>query len=155
MFSNNLVLNILDYLDTNLYKQISIDEIASSFNYNKDYIMSVFKKELSVTIIEYVNKKRILLSLNKLKYNNDSILKTSLDVGFSSQEYFCEIFTKIIGVNPMKYKKFTKVGNKISVSDRNSISKQVVDLNCLFSNIDKYKNNIPPKTTVKVLSIFK
>lgn len=155
MFSNNLVLDILDYLDTNLYEQISINDIANSFNYNKDYIMRLFKKELGITIIEYVNKKRILLSLKKLKYNSDSILKTSLDVGFSSQEYFCEIFNKTIGVNPLKYKNFSVVGNNLSVSDINTISKKVVDLNYLFSNIDKYKHNIPPKTSVKMLSIFK
>ena len=155
MFSNSLIVDILDYLDNNLYKQISINEISKTFNYNKDYIMRLFKKELNITIIEYINSKRVYFSLDKIKNSKDSILKISLDAGFSSQEYFCEMFTKTIGVSPLKYRNFTKVGNKLTISAINNINKQIVDLNYLFSNINKYKNNIPPKTTVKMLSIFK
>ena len=47
MFSNDLVINILNYLDNNLYTQISINEISNFFKYNKDYIMRLFKKEIN------------------------------------------------------------------------------------------------------------
>ncbi|MBQ2639640.1 MAG: helix-turn-helix transcriptional regulator [Bacilli bacterium] len=155
MFSNDLVINILNYLDNNLYTQISINEISNFFKYNKDYIMRLFKKEINITIIDYINTKRIFLSLKKIRNTNDSILKTSLDAGFSSQEYFCEMFHKIIGVSPSKYRKSIKVGNDLSISDKNIIRKNIIKLSYLFNNVDKYKKNIPPKNTVKVLSIFK
>ena len=93
--------------------------------------------------------------MNKFKNYNDSILKVSLDVGFSSQEYFCEIFTKIMGASPLKYRNFTKFSNNLSILDSNTIKKHVVNLNYFFNTVDKYKKNVPPKTTVKMLSIFK
>ena len=155
MFSNDLIIKILDYLDNNLYKQININEISKTFNYNKDYIMRLFKKEINMTIIEYINSKRVYFSLNKIKNTNDSILKVSLEVGFSSQEYFCEIFNKTISSSPLKYRKFTKVGSKLSNHDRNIIRKKIVNLNYKFNVIDRYKQNTPPKTTIKMLSIFK
>lgn len=154
MYSNKLVVDILKYIDNNLFKKITMNELSVLFNYNKDYIMRVFKKEIDMTIIEYINFKKIYLSLEKIKDSN-SILKVSLDSGFSSQEYFCEIFHKIVGVSPTKYKKFNIVGSNISKFDYLTIQKNIVDINYKYNKIDKYIKNVPVSNTPRVLSIFK
>ena len=65
MYSNELICNILDYLDNNFHKKISILEISSKFYYNKFYIMKLFKKEIGITLIMYINCLRIF---NSIKY---------------------------------------------------------------------------------------
>ena len=88
-----LITSILDYLDTNLYTKISINQISKIFFFNKDYIMRVFKNELNITIFEYINYKKVYMSLDDLVYTNDSILSIALRCGFSSQEFvFQNIF---------------------------------------------------------------
>lgn len=67
MFSNSLVLEILDYLDLNLFRKVTIDELANTFHFNKDYLMRLFKREIGSTIIDYMNYKRIYMSLESLK----------------------------------------------------------------------------------------
>ena len=59
MYSNELICKILNYIDDNLYKRITMDEISSIFYFNKDYLMRIFKKELDITIMDYINKRRI------------------------------------------------------------------------------------------------
>ena len=154
MFSNTLVLKILDYIDNNLYKKITIEELSRTFYFNKDYIMRVFKGEIKSTIIEYINKKRIFLSLNELKNTNNSILKIAINNGFISQEYYSETFTKIIGVNPLTYRKFTKVGTNISYEKINIIRNNIAKINLELNIINEYRRNIPTKQ-VKTLSLFK
>ena len=154
MFSNNLILKILDYIDNNLYKKITIEELSKTFYFNKDYIMRVFKREINTTIIEYINKKRIFSSLNELKNTNNSILKIAINNGFISQEYYSETFTKIIGVNPLTYRKFTKVGSNISYEKINIIRNNIAKLNLELNIINEYRRNVPTKQ-VKTLSLLK
>lgn len=155
MFSNDLVIKILKYIDLNLYKKITIYELSNTFNYNKDYIMRIFKKETSMTIIDYINKKRIFNSLQAYETRYLSILNISFNYGFFSQEYYCEIFHKIIGVPPTAYYKFINLRSSLSLRDLGIIQTNLSKLDYQLRKIDDYIMNIPPKSTVKVLSIFK
>lgn len=155
MFSNNLVIDILNYIENNLYKKISINELSNKFHYNKDYIMRIFKREIGSTIIDYINKKRIYNSLNAFKYNDFSVLVIALNYGFYSQEYYCETFHKIIGVSPTTYYNFV---NYKSICEENEIfiiQTNVANLEYSFRKVNEYINNIPPKQSSKILSIFK
>ena len=151
---NNLIINILEYIDNSLYSKISIDDLSRIFYFNKDYIMRVFKKELGLTIIDYINKKRIFNSLDDLGKTDNYILKIAIKHGFASQEYYSEIFTKITGVNPLTYRKFNNPNTTISYEEISTIRKNLTDLKYQLDKISKYRCNIP-KETVKRLSIYK
>ena len=150
---NDITRQVLTYIDNNIYAKISLEELARIFYFNKDYIMRSFKKELGITIIDYMNKKRIYQSLKELQTTNDSILKVALEHGFTSQEYFTEIFNKIMGVNPLSYRKFTKNHPSLSEDEYNTIRKNLTDIKYQLDYIKKYKENIP-RETVKKLSRY-
>lgn len=153
MYSNELVLKILEYIDNNINKKITTEELSKKFFFNKDYIMRIFKKELKVTILDYINKKRIYNSLKELKETNDLMLKIALNNGFTSQEYYSETFTKILGVNPITYRKFTKINSQITEEELNTIRSNLQNLLNFIKETDTYKRNI--KTTeTKKLSLF-
>ena len=155
MFSNELVVEILNYLDSNLYTKISILELSKHFNYNKDYIMRLFKRELNITIFDYLNQRRILNSLQDYKYNYSSILNIALNYGFYSQEYYSEMFHKTIGVAPRTYLKFINHNININNDEINTIINRIASLEYKFRTIDNYKLNTIPSRQVKILSIFK
>lgn len=130
-----------------------MDELSRLFYFNKDYIMRTFKKELGITIIDYINKKRIYNSLEELQNTNDMMLKVALKHGYTSQEYYSEIFSKYMGVNPLTYRKFTKVNTTIKYEEIELIRKNLVELRYQLDNIQKYRSNVP-KETKKVLSRY-
>ena len=142
MYSNELVVKMLNYIDDNLYKRITMDEISSIFYFNKDYLMRTFKKELDITIMDYINKRRIYNSLELLKNTDDLVIKIALNSGYSSLEYYSETFTKILGVSPLTYRKFTKVNSQISDEELEIIRTRLPDISSLLKRIDIYKNNI-------------
>lgn len=139
MKNKQLLIDILKYIDLNLYSKISINDLSQNFYFNKDYIMRIFKKKFGITIIDYINKKRIFNSLNALKDNNKLILSISIEYGFISQEYYCEIFKKIIGVSPNIYRKFIYNLQSISYDDIAKIRKNLTDLNKELKIIENYK----------------
>ena len=61
---NKIVLDILNFIDNNLYEEISIDIIASTLCYDKFYIMKTFKKELGISIVTYINYLKIVIVLS-------------------------------------------------------------------------------------------
>ena len=153
MNQRKLIIDILDYIDNNIYKKISIKELSRIFYFNKDYIMRLFKREIGITIFEYINSKKIYLSLPSFKEEKYSILKIALKHGFESQEYFSETFKKIMGVKPISYKKFTKVTNQLSYDTIYEITDNLVKIKLLMNKVEEYKNSIPQET-VKKLSLY-
>lgn len=154
MYSNELVVKMLNYIDDNLYKRITMDEISSIFYFNKDYLMRIFKKELDITIMDYINKRRIYNSLELLKNTDDLVIKIALNSGYSSLEYYSETFTKILGVSPLTYRKFTKVNSQIIDKELEIIRTRLPDISSLLKRIDIYKNNIK-RSEVKKIGLFK
>lgn len=154
MYSNEIVLKLLNYIDNNINKKITMDELSHLFYFNKDYLMRIFKKELDITIMDYINKRRIYNSLDELKTTDYSMVKIAMNNGYASQEYYSETFSKIIGVNPLTYRKFTKVNSNISEDDYEIIRRNLTEINTILKFIDRYKNNIP-STQVKKISFFK
>ena len=154
MYSNELVVKILNYIDDNLYKRITMDEISSIFYFNKDYLMRIFKKELDITIMDYINKRRIYNSLELLKNTDDLVIKVALNSGYSSLEYYSETFTKVLGVSPLTYRKFTRVNSQISEEEFDIIRTRLPEVSIVLKRIDIYKNNIK-RSEVKKIGLFK
>lgn len=154
MFSNDLVCDILDFIDQNINRKISMDELSERFYFNKDYIMRLFKKEIHCTITEYINRLRIFYSLKDLREHNLSILSVGLNHGFISLEYYSEMFRKIMGVSPSIYRDFTMRSINVSEEEIITIQNSLAKLNSFYESITYYKNN-RKKALSKSLSIFK
>ena len=155
IYSNELVCNILNYINNNINTEITIINLSNIFSYDKTYIMKKFKKELGITIKEFINNKRILNSLTNYSLNI-SILRISLLNGYNSIEYYSEIFKNIIGVSPRIYKKFLSPLNNLSIEEKNTIRNSISKLVSSETKIQKYLNNQKPKVMpVRKLSIFK
>ena len=129
MFSHDLVCDILEYINKNINREITIDELANRLYFDKTYIMKRFKKEIGYTIHDYINMMRIFNSIELYKYDN-YILSIALKNGFNSIEYYSEMFKKIIGVNPLKYKKF--INRSFDITDN--------EINLILNNINKCNN---------------
>jgi AraC-like DNA-binding protein len=153
MYSNELVCNILDYLDKNINTDLSIDLISSIFCYDKFYIMKRFKKEIGTSIFNYINAIKVYNSLKFFK-NDDSILKIALESGFNSLEYFSEIFKKVMGVNPSAYRYFVKYDIRVKDNEVTTIINSLVKLDELKSFITFYRRRVKPSSAlVKKLSL--
>lgn len=154
MYSNELVCDILEFIDCNFKREISIEEIAYKFSFNRYYVMKRFKKEIGDSIVSYINKLRIYNSLSELKDTDNSILLISIDNGFNSLEYYSEIFKSIIGVSPRGYREFCFF--RCRELDYNRIQDNIIKLYNFICGVREYKKNRKPKENpVLIRSIFR
>ncbi len=142
MKPRELVSYIIDYLNNNINRFVSIDELALYFGYEKSYIMKVFKKHIGITIKDYQNNRRILNSIKGI-YREDLLLKVALDNGFNSLEYYSEMFTKVVGVSPSTYKKFIKKKcSKENIDIIEEFLKNIQELNTKLLTYRVYGNKV-------------
>ncbi len=154
MYSNLLIINILKYLNANIYNKIELDNLEDLFNYNKFYLIRLFKREIGLTIKDYLNKMRIYNSLDLIINPNNSCLKVALESGFTSLEYYSEVFTKIIGISPLKYRQFYLKNANLSDNIKNIVINNVISLSDLKEKIEFYLRNTKPKVIVKVKRLY-
>ena len=92
MYSNELVCKILSYIDNNINRKITIEELSLRFYYNRYYIMKLFKKEIGLSLFDYINSLRIYNSISSINNSSKLLIRVAIDNGFYSLEYFSEIF---------------------------------------------------------------
>jgi len=155
MYSNEIICKILEYIDNNINKKITIEELSLRFYYNRFYIMKLFKKEIGISLFDYINSLRIYNSINSINNSDKLLIRIAIDNGFYSLEYFSEMFKKIIGVSPSIYKKFYYRRFSPSKSNYKLITDNIIKLNMTINKVNKYKQNVKPqKLPIRKLSIF-
>ncbi len=156
MYSNNLICDILVYIDNNIGDKITIEELEDHFFYNRYYIMKLFKKEIGITLINYINHIRIYNSIIFIKESSNNLLNIAFKSGFYSIEYFSEVFKSIIGVNPQVAKNYLKKKKDIKTNQAERINDSIASLYALKEFKERYLlNRRPSVLPTKKLSIFK
>ena len=103
---NPLINMVLDFLNNNFTKDISITDIALKFNIDKSYLSHLFKEQVGISVWSYVIFRRIYLFNNLIK-QGQSIEETSREVGFKNYSNFFRLYKKHMQMTPMQFKKQT------------------------------------------------
>ena len=95
----------IEYINNNITKSLTIDEICSKIHISKYHLCRQFKITTGTTIMKYILKTRIVLAKNMLSNQALSITEISNRCGFSSVAYFSRVFKEDTGMNPLNFKK--------------------------------------------------
>jgi AraC-like DNA-binding protein len=69
-------------------REITLDELSRAAGVSAHYLCAVFKESTGVTMIEYLNRERILQAKKRLLSRYARISEVALDVGFGSLSQF-------------------------------------------------------------------
>lgn len=100
-----LLQNVLDYIEENLYEDLNLAGLAAAAGYSKYHFLRIFKKELHMTPAEYIRKRRITESVRELSDPNDSISRIGYRHGFNSKENFTRAFQSEHHILPSDYRR--------------------------------------------------
>ena len=64
----------------------------------------LFKKEMGVTLNDYINNLRVIHACEYLRFSNYSMGEISERCGFSDQNYFTKVFKKFLNTTPSNYR---------------------------------------------------
>jgi AraC-like DNA-binding protein/ligand-binding sensor protein len=105
----------IDYIKNNYMRKITLEEVADAVHLSPNYFSRVFKDEMKINFIDYLNQVRIEKSMRLLLNVDLSIKDIASLVGFLDQSYFSKVFRKNMGITPAKFRK--SHGKVIPVSE--------------------------------------
>jgi AraC-like DNA-binding protein len=95
----------LQFIDKNLHKSLSLEQVARESGMSKYHFARTFKAVIGMTFKTYHNKKRIDVAKDLLKNNEMRITDVCYFLGFNDASYFNRVFRKHEGTTPSSYKK--------------------------------------------------
>ncbi|MDE7427928.1 MAG: AraC family transcriptional regulator [Lachnospiraceae bacterium] len=103
IFSKPIVL-CMDYIYSHINQRITVEELAEHAGLSPNYLSRLFKKELNISISDYICEMKIEKASHLLKYSDSSLVDIANYLAFSSQSHFIQTFKKLTGVTPKKYR---------------------------------------------------
>jgi AraC family transcriptional regulator len=97
--------SILLYIQNNLERDISVNELADMACFSKDHFSRVFKSITGMAPCDYIIRKRIERAQFLLLTTEMGQKEIIEETGFRSASYFSRIFKKITTYTPEKYRK--------------------------------------------------
>lgn len=102
MLANEMLLQLIEYIEQNLFNDISLDIICNDLNYSKYYLSRVFNSAAGMSINQYINKRRLSESALSLK-EKKTVYDVAFNSCFNSSEYYISLFKKEFGITPKQY----------------------------------------------------
>ncbi|GGG52345.1 response regulator [Paenibacillus radicis (ex Gao et al. 2016)] len=92
------------FLDRNLYRDLSVEEAATHVGLSTSYFSLLFKQTFNETFIEYVTRQRMERAKTMLADSHKSVAQIAKEVGYAERRYFTKVFMKYTGDNPTDYR---------------------------------------------------
>lgn len=97
------VTRVLHYLKSNLYNDVTINELAADLHLSPSYLATCFKRELGVPILTHLHQLRIAEAKLLIAAKQDSLLAIAQRLKFHDQSHFTRIFKQQTGMTPRAY----------------------------------------------------
>ena len=96
--------NSCEYIKAHLTEPIQVKKLAQQSGYAEYYFSHKFKKEMGVSVKEYILHEKINQAKVMLTSSDESIQKIGDSLAFGSRSYFYTCFQKAEGMSPSEYR---------------------------------------------------
>ncbi|NQX47533.1 helix-turn-helix domain-containing protein [Paenibacillus tritici] len=104
MNEQNIVTEIIKYIEQNYASDLSLQEIAGKFQVSREYVSRRFKQEYGINFSDYIVSVRIEKAKLLLPNPGLKLAQISEMVGFHDVKYFSKVFKKLTGLSPKDYR---------------------------------------------------
>lgn len=102
---NYAILKALFYIEQNVDKKITLEDLCEYVGYSIYHFSRLFKKEVGMPPYEYIIKFRLDLAKHLLITTNKTVKDIAKQCGYSSEINFYNIFKKYENISPKQFRK--------------------------------------------------
>lgn len=95
---------VIDFIHKNYDQKITVAEIADYIGLNRSYLGTLFKKQLNMSIKEYLTRFRINKACTLLATTDLTISDIAKSVGYDDPLHFSKTFKKYKHISPSEYR---------------------------------------------------
>ena len=95
---------IKEYLDQNFTSPITLDSLSETVYISKHYLSHLFQEQTGISPIKYLTLKRMEKACELLSETELPVSEVSKAVGYENPLYFSQVFKRIYGISPVKYR---------------------------------------------------
>lgn len=99
------IMDLLSKINSGMFINNNIEEIAETTNYSHGYLCKIFKKYMGVSLLEYVRDFKMNYSLTLLTNKELSIMEISNMLNYDVPSSFINAFKRKYGVSPREMRK--------------------------------------------------
>nr|WKN34104.1 AraC family transcriptional regulator [Tunicatimonas sp. TK19036] len=103
MRNDNRLASVIHYIRENLHQPLSIETLSEKACMSESHFHRVFKNELGVSPVDFINDERIKLAVSLLQDPNRKIKEVYMECGFESRSYFNRMFKRKKKLSPSEY----------------------------------------------------
>ena len=99
------VLQCRHYIQRDLaHPGINVQFLAKRLHCSSDYLSHLFRREMGMTLITFIQQQRVLQARNLLGTSTLNIAEVGQAVGYEDPGYFIRVFKKLTGQTPKEYR---------------------------------------------------
>ena len=130
-----IVKKVIDYIEKNLEKEISLEDISKNIGYSKFRLNRIFTAYTEITMYKYLQNRRLTVAAEKLVRTDKPITQIAHETGYDSQQSFSFAFKQLYLYPPKVYR---NIGIYIPKQNRISMCYSYVS-NCKFMTGNRIK----------------
>ncbi len=101
---SDILKQVFAYIDAHIGGQVQLFEAAKDIGVSGAYLSTVFKKEMKMNFIEYVNRRKVDMAKVMLEAG-EMVYEVSEKLGYENSTYFSKVFKRYEGISPDAYRK--------------------------------------------------
>lgn len=143
----------LDYIEPNLSKSMTLEELAEVANFSKFHFNRIFHSIAGETPFQFITRLRLeKAALLILTNKNESISGIAFECGFSDISIFSRNFKNYFGITATRYKKEKLQNSNISQQNSNDEQKEnkLKAYFCPASQTIKWRTNMEISKSVEI-----
>ncbi|MBZ5201023.1 AraC family transcriptional regulator [Planomicrobium chinense] len=103
-FGHQTVNKVVMFINDEVERDLSVEDIAKHFNISTSHLSRIFREHAGITLVEYLNVRRVEESQYYLRHSDKGISDISKQFHFCNQSYFTRIFKKYTTVTPKQFR---------------------------------------------------
>jgi len=99
-----IIHSLTHWIDQNLDKSLSIDEVAAKSGYSKWHLQRMFRSVTKQTLGGYIRERRLTLAAEALSQTQRPVFDIAMQYGYDSQQTFSRVFRRQFAQTPTAYR---------------------------------------------------
>lgn len=104
MMQEEIIHSLTQWINQNLGKSLSIDEVAAKSGYSKWHLQRMFRAVTQKTLGDYIRERRLVMAADALRKTRRPVFDIALQFGYDSQQTFSRVFRRQFDQTPTAYR---------------------------------------------------